>query len=393
VAAVVVLLGLGCADASDGDESSATNERAATTTAIGALHVGVGLTTGSAEACRVQVMLPGPMNEFSGLAGVIVPTHNDGANVGPLLERVLAEPCVGEVVVVASECSDETLPTVLEIAASHEGRVRLYVEAVRSGKAAAINFGLEQTQLPFVIIVSGDVLPAEGALPQLVVALGAPEVGLAGGRPVPVNDENSAIGYAVHLMWRLHHRLALHQPKLGEMIAIRSEAVISLPRTSVDEACFQALLENEGWRSIYVPTAVVANRGPGTAGDFVKQRRQVHTGHLWLKRRQSYTVPSLRFRLLVPELLHELLDDRRKLQPRRLAWTTATVVLEACARSMARLDYLRGREKHVWDMVTSTKDPALGPDGSGARNGKLLEGEGLAPATSRQPDDQYQLPL
>ncbi len=333
------------------------------------------------------------MDEFSGLAGVIVPTHNDGANIAPLLERVLSEPCVGEVVVVASECNDETLPTVLETAARHEGRVRLYVEAVRSGKAAAINFGLEQTRLPFVIIVSGDVLPEQGALPQLVRALGAPDVGLAGGRPVPVNHDTSIIGFAVHLMWRLHHRLALHQPKLGEMIAIREEAVISLPRTSVDEACFQALLESEGWKSVYVPTAIVANRGPGTARDFIKQRRQVHTGHLWLKRRQSYTVPSLRFGLLVPELLHELLDDRRKLEPRRLAWTAATVAMEACARSMARLDYLRGKEKHVWDMVTSTKNPALDAHGVGARNGEHVASERLASTASGQPDDQHQLPL
>lgn len=333
------------------------------------------------------------MSEFSGRAGVIVPTHDDGANVAPLLERLLAEPCVAEIVVVASECHDETLPTVLEIAARHEGRVRLYVEAVRSGKAAAINFGLEQTHLPFVIIVSGDVLPEPGALSQLVDALDAAGVALAGGRPVPVNDEASMVGYAAHFMWRLHHRLALHQPKLGEMIAIRSEAVVSLPRTSVDEACFQALLEAEGWKSVYVPTAIVANRGPGTARDFVKQRRQIHTGHLWLKRRHTYTVPSLQLRLLVPEVLHELMDDRQKLQPRRLAWTAATVAMEACARGMARLDYLRGREKHVWEMVKSTKNPALDAHRVGARNGQHLEGTRVAQAAPGQPDDQYQLPL
>jgi hypothetical protein len=330
--------------------------------------------------------LPGP-------AGVIVPTHNDGGNVGPLLERVLADPCVGEVVVVASECNDETLPTVLEIAAAHEGRVRVYVEAVRSGKAAAINFGLGQLQRPFTVIVSGDVLPGPGALSHLVEALGAPGVGLAGGRPVPVNDEGSWVGHAVHLMWRLHHRLALHQPKLGEMIALRSEAVTSLPRTSVDEACFQALLETEGWKSVYVPSATVANRGPENAADFVKQRRQIHTGHLWLRRRQSYTVPSLRPKLLLNELWHDLLDDRRRLEPRRLAWTAATVAMEACARTMARLDYVRGREKYVWDMVKSTKNPALGANGLRPRNGKHVASPRVAEAVAGQPDDQHELPL
>jgi hypothetical protein len=177
------------------------------------------------------------------------------------------------------------------------------------------------------------------------------------------------------------------------MIALRGDAVISLPRTSVDEACFQALLEAQGWKSAYVPGAVLANRGPGSAADFVKQRRQIHTGHLWLRRRQSYTVPSLQPRLLATELWNDLLDDRQRREPRRLAWTVATVAMEACARGMARLDYLRGREKHVWDMVTSTKSPALDAHGLGARNGKHVESEGLAAASPGQPDDQHQLPL
>ncbi|MDQ4132299.1 MAG: glycosyltransferase [Actinomycetota bacterium] len=293
-----------------------------------------------------------------GMASVLVPTHNDGANMGPLLERLLAEPCVGEVLVVASDCRDETVPTVLEAAARHDGRVCLYVEPVRSGKAAAVNFGLSETAYPYVVIVSGDVLPAPGAVGLLIEALSQPGVGLAGGRPVPVNPDTTPIGHAAQMLWRLHHRLALHRPKLGEMLALRAEAVVTLPRTSVDEACFQALVEAEGWRSVYVPEAVVENRAPENVHDFVKQRRQVHTGHLWLRHRQQYTVPSLNPSLLALELWRDLTDDRERLHPRRIAWTAGTIAMEAYARARARVDYLRGRENHVWEMVTSTKAPA-----------------------------------
>ena len=96
------------------------------------------------------------------------------------------------------------------------------------------------------------------------------------------------------------------------MIALRSEAVVSLPRTSVDEACFQALLEAAGWTAEYVPEAVVANRGPGTVADFVRQRRQIHTGHLWLRHRQHYSVPSLRLGLLLGEFWHDLRSEPRR---------------------------------------------------------------------------------
>ncbi|MEW6155646.1 MAG: glycosyltransferase [Actinomycetota bacterium] len=327
------------------------------------------------------------------LVGVIVPTHNDGANIAPLLDRLLAEPLVGEVLVIASECSDETVPTVLEIANRNEGKVRLYVEAARSGKVAAVNFGIRETAMPVIAVVSGDVLPEPGAIAQLVGALRAPGVGMAGGRPVPVNDESTPIGFAVHLLWRLHHRLALHQPKLGEMIAMRSEAAVSLPRTSVDEACFQALIEYNGWKSAYVPEAVVANQGPGSVRDFVKQRRQVHTGHLWLRHRQGYTVPSLQPTLLVFELWRDLVEDRTRKEPQRLVWTAGAVALEAWARVRARGDYVRGRENHVWEMVKSTKAPAAHADRVRLGHGQLVASQGLAEAAADQRGRQHQLPL
>ena len=288
-------------------------------------------------------------------AGVVVPTHNDGANIGPLLARLLAEPCIDEIVVVASGCDDATVPTVLEVVAGSPDRVRLYVEAQRTGKVSAINFGIGKLTAPVVIVVSGDVLPDQGALTKLVGAMQDPGVALSGGRPVPVNDPNTPLGYAVHLLWRLHHRLALHQPKLGEMIALRAEAVVTLPRTSVDEACFQALIEAAGWRSEYVPDAIVRNRGPATVKDFIRQRRQIHTGHLWLRHRQHYEVPSLHVGLLSAELWRDMQADHDRLRPAHVAWTAGAAAMEGYARLRARVDYLKGQENIVWAMIQTTK--------------------------------------
>jgi hypothetical protein len=334
-----------------------------------------------------------PAAENQGTTSVVVPTYNDGGNIALLLARLLEEPAVGEVLVIASGCDDDTVPTVLEFADGARGRVRLYVEAERSGKAAAVNFGLGAVTLQFAVIVSGDVLPEPGAIDRLVHALAAPGVGLAGGRPMPVNPTSSAVGHAVHLMWRLHHRLALHQPKLGEMLALRSEAIVTLPRTSVDEACFQALLESTGWRSAYVPEAMVANRGPCTTRDFVKQRRQIHAGHLWLRHRQQYTVPSLRPALLLIELLNDVRQQPDGMSARRLAWTAGAVAMEAYARAMARVDYMQGRENHVWDMVASTKAPPTGAHGVFAGRSELVEGPRLAPAPAGQRHDQHQFQM
>ncbi len=309
---------------------------------------------------------PGRPPDSELIAGVVVPTHNDGANIGLLLARLLTEQCIDEVVVVASGCDDGTVAMVSEVVAGNPDRVRLYVEAERTGKVAAINFGLRQLDSPVVIVVSGDVLPDPGSLAQLVDAMADPEVALSGGRPVPVNDQDTPLGYAVHLLWRLHHRLALHQPKLGEMIALRAEAVVTLPRTSVDEACFQALIEAAGWRSVYVPDAIVRNRGPATVEDFVRQRRQIHTGHLWLRHKQHYAVPSMRVGLLSAELWRDMQADHDRLRPAHVAWTAGAVAMEAYARFRARVDYWMGRENIVWAMIQTTKGTATAADGPGA---------------------------
>lgn len=325
-------------------------------------------TTQRRDAAHPTHAAEAPTRAPAGVAGIVVPTHNDGHNIGPLLERLLEEPDVGQIVVVASGCDDGTIATVTRLSARSPETIRLYVESERSGKVSAVNFGLAQLATPILMVVSGDVLPERGAIAKVVAALQEPGVGLAGGRPMPVNPSNTAIGHAAHLLWRLHHRLALHQPKLGEMIAIRVEAVVALPRTSVDEACFQALLEGAGWRSVYVPDAIVWNRGPGTKEDFVSQRRQVHTGHLWLKRRQHYAVPSLRLGLLGRELWNDITTEPKGMRPTQLAWTAGAVGMEAWARFLARLDYLQGKENHVWAMVQSTKAPAAGTNGMGVRH-------------------------
>jgi biofilm PGA synthesis N-glycosyltransferase PgaC len=349
------------------------------------------------EAAALPAVLPVSIGPRAvgrlGWATAIVPTHNDGANIAPLLRVLLDEPDVGEILVVASACTDGTVSTVLEIAAQGDDRISLFVEGERSGKAAAINFALTEASLPYVVVVSGDVLPTPGAVGQLLKALRPAGVGMSGGRPVPVNDDGTPVGYAVHLLWRLHHRMALDTPKLGEMVALKAKAAVSLPKTAVDEACFQALVEAEGWTCAYVPDAVVANRGPNSVRDFVLGRRRVHGGHLWLRHKLGYTVPSLHPGFLVRELWHDLVSDRQRLQPQRLAWTGAAIAMEACGRLLARVDYLRGREDHVWKMVKSAKAPAPDADRVLAGGGPVMAGAGLAAAAADQRHDQRQLPL
>ena len=115
-----------------------------------------------------------------------------------------------------------------------------------------------------------------------------------------MNDESTFLGHAVHLLWRLHDRLAREAPKLGEIVAFRN-VVPSIPLdTAVDEISIQALITQLGYRVVYEPDAIVFNRGPSTVSDFLRQRRRIYAGHLRVRHQQGYAASTMSVRRVGP---------------------------------------------------------------------------------------------
>src|SRR5256885_9870998 len=86
--------------------------------------------------------------------GVIVPAYNEAATIARLLSRVLAQPCVKEVVVGDDCATDATLQQAEPFAA--DPRVVIRHHERNRGKGAAIRTGLEALSAPIVIIQDAD---------------------------------------------------------------------------------------------------------------------------------------------------------------------------------------------------------------------------------------------
>ena len=308
-----------------------------------------------------EVVETGPVSEAveDGRIGcsVGIMAYNEEANIGRTLRAVLDQQgpslLLEEVIVVASGCTDRTVPIVNEIAAQ-EPRVRLCVQEKREGKASAINLFLKEATSPVVILIGADVIPEELALDYLCAPFKNPKIGMVGGRPVPVNDTSTFMGHAVHLLWRLHDRLSRIQPKLGEVIAFRN-VISGIPTNSaVDEISIQALISQLGYQLIYEPKCVVYNKGPINVRDFLKQRRRIYAGHLKVRSQQNYEASTMKVTPIVRQLIAS--RDFTLRTPRKTMWTFGTVVLEGYARIQGYSDYMRKREHHIWQMVESTKD-------------------------------------
>ena len=307
------------------------------------------------EVCENQLQALDKDDRIGCSVGIMA--YNEEANIGRTLHAVLNQhgPSIHieEVIVVASGCTDRTVPIISEVALE-DSRVHLCIQEKREGKAAAINLFLKEATSPVVILIGADVIPEENALEFLCVPFKNPKIGMVGGRPVPVNDASTFMGHAVHLLWRLHDRLSRVQPKLGEVIAFRN-VISGIPTNSaVDEISIQALISQLGYQLIYEPKCVVYNKGPVNVRDFLKQRRRIYAGHLKVRSQQNYEASTMK----VTPILRQLIAcrDFTMSNPRQAMWTFAAVILEGYARMQGYVDYTRKREHHIWQMVDSTKD-------------------------------------
>jgi biofilm PGA synthesis N-glycosyltransferase PgaC len=288
---------------------------------------------------------------------------NEEQTIGPLLEALLASRPSGapieQITVVSSACCDGTNEIVRAFAV-RDPRVVLIAEPERRGKSAAINSFLAARPLgtDVTIIASADVLPESGATEAIVAAFEDPAVGMAGGRPVPRNEGTTLLDRMARLMWHLHDCVARRSPKLGEFVAVRSALVESLDAASpVDESSLEAAVRERGRSLVYVPGAVVGNRGPATLREWMYQRRHIAFGHLWLRRRTGYSVSTGSGATVLPIWLSEVLPH-----PSRWLPGVALVATEVLARLEARRDFRRGDKDYaIWTIATSTKTGSGAP--------------------------------
>jgi len=281
--------------------------------------------------------------------------HNEEKNILKLLNNIFSQPSknvfkIKEVLIVSS--SNDKTNKLIENFSKKNKLVRLIKQKKRTGKSGAVNICLKKTKGDIIIFISADNLPKKGALEKLLRPFRNKKVGATGGRPVPINDKNSWLGFTVHLIWDLHHLISLENPKLsGEMFAIRRGIVKSIPEDSaVDDADIEEKLIRSGFKKVYVPEAITYMKGPTTFSDLMKQRRRIAFGYMNIK--GDINLSTYHKRKAIPYLL-----DSATQNPKNVPKLFFGMFCEAYARILASYDRIIGSKKHkCWSLVESTKD-------------------------------------
>ncbi len=283
-----------------------------------------------------------------------ITAYNEEDNIGPLLaamvDQHLHEVEISEIIVVASGCTDNTVP-IIQSWQEKDPRIKLIVQPERRGKTAAINEFLAVAQEDILVLESGDTLPHEYAVENLVRLFRDPSVGMTGAHKIPVNTPDHLVGLFTHLRLRMEHELCLDIPRLGEMIAFRRVLDQIPPDVAMDEAFVEAIMIKNGLQVKYSPDAIVYNSGPETISDFIRQRRRNHAGHLYLRHKYGHQVASIQNTRVAKVALKELWGAIR------LVYSLALLaVLEGWSRLLGWYDFAIKRERHVvWDMAFSQK--------------------------------------
>jgi cellulose synthase/poly-beta-1,6-N-acetylglucosamine synthase-like glycosyltransferase len=288
-------------------------------------------------------------------AALGIMAYNEERNIGRLLDSVLQQSAsdrIAKIVVVASGCTDRTCEIVEEYVL-RDPRISLIAEPSRSGKIAAVNRFLFNATQEILMISSADLIYQPKAVEELLAPFDDPEVGMVGAHSIPLDDTNNFFGYAVNLMWTLHHDISMCDPKMGELIAFRNVFRRLNPGSICDELGVYQFVRAAGYRTVYAPNARINNKGPENLGDFISQRMHCIVGNLQIMRDHHVPVSTMRTLPVIHAALPHAMRNWK-----RLHWTVGAALLELYCRVKSQAVYRsrsKAKEYQVWEPATSTK--------------------------------------
>jgi len=313
------------------------------------------------------------MGDVSGamMLSTIICAYNEEKGIGELLENLslqLLPPEVDEheIIIVASGCTDRTVPIAMEHMARNP-RIKLLVEEERTGKASALNKAFKEARGDILTFIPADVQPLEDGLYHLLLPFRDPDVTVVSGQPVqhPKARVGGLIGYIGDMTYRIWGRLMKNLNDMGvaahcsgEFMAMRKGVVERIPEESaVDDAYISIMARRKGYIK-YAERARAYNVMPSNLREYVNQRRRWLFGHFQTRRLTGETPTVMdtiifsRTKVALKMIVEELTEDLR-----RIPHLLAAILIEGVIYCLAARDILAKRDYGVWPVIKSTKIP------------------------------------
>ena len=263
---------------------------------------------------------------------------------------------IDEIIVVSTTSTDGTDDAVRAIATG-DARVKLVVEQQRRGKIFSVVNFFSQAVNDVCVVLSADVTAAPDCLGRLVSELTRSDtIAMVGPQIISVPDgSKSSIATKLNvLLWQLHHELALRDPKLGELIAVRKSFMTDIPTIAgCDEVMLEAAAHSNGGAIVYVADAIVYNRCLTKLNELITVRRRIHAQHLRARQKLRYAPSSLKLATVLSACLALVRHSWR-----RAPLLVLLIFVEFASRVQGALLVARKVDTHTWQATKSTRSHA-----------------------------------
>ena len=246
---------------------------------LGVLRLVVQLATAAVHLRRVRRRHRRPLRDL-GLVSVIVPAHNEAANIAATVRSLIGGDYPAIEVIVVDDGSTDGTATIVERLALPGVHVTCQPNA---GKPAALNTGIRHARGDLLILVDGDTVFEPDAVGRLVQPMADPRVGAVSGN-AKVANRAGLLGRWQHLEYVLGFNLdrrmfevARCMPTVpGAIGAFRRAAVADVggvpADTLAEDTDFTMAVQRAGWLVVYEPRAVAWTEAPAGLSQLWRQR-------------------------------------------------------------------------------------------------------------------------
>ncbi len=195
---------------------------------------------------------------------VIIPMHNEERVVKEKVDNLLSlnypEDRM-EILFVLDGCTDRTKERILEY---KNTRIKIFDNAERGGKVAALNNAVTHTSGEILVFTDANSIHEKDALRKLVRNFADESVGCVSGKLVYTSADRTMIGKGENLYWKYEDFIKKQESRLGRLLvtsgsiqAVRRE-VYPFPDPEVaDDFSIPLLIQAQGHKVLYEPDAIV----------------------------------------------------------------------------------------------------------------------------------------
>ena len=219
-----------------------------------------------------------------------IPTYNEEKVIEKTIYSALIQiSSYDEIIVVASGCTDNTVPLVQNII-QKDKRVKLITEDKRRGKASALNLIIQNAKSDIIVQTDGDVVLEQNAVSKLVKHFENPKIGGISGNPIAIIPKDNLFYDWTKMSYRKIGEVRQAETRQGKfwhlsgyLLAFRKKALPSVPfaKGAVD-AWMGRIIQQNGYIMVYEPEAKVFVKAPLTIKDFIAQKARVRAGYYLL---------------------------------------------------------------------------------------------------------------